>query len=98
MFELGVEFILCSIFRLPEGIPANVVAPVNVTKSPSTAPWLASVTVSIPEPLADESGFDPNAAVLRMSVTSFIAAPSLIYNLYVEPMAKYFELDTVIQS
>ena len=40
-------------------LPPKVAAPLNVTKSPSTAPWLASVTVIVEDPLESEKVRSP---------------------------------------
>ena len=58
--------------------PPRLAAPENVTKSLTTAPWLASVTVIVASPLVAEKVTSPALVVTRKGVTSLNLVPSFM--------------------
>ena len=55
--------------------PPNVAAPLNVTKSPTTAPWFVSVAVIVEEPLVAEKVTSHALVVKRRGVISLNSSP-----------------------
>ena len=51
-------------------LPPNETAPLKVTKSPTKAPWLASVTVIVEDPLVAENVTSPAEVVNLIGVIS----------------------------